>query len=212
MPIPFLPPKGYTEKDTFFIDIFFYILEIQETLRDIIEHYNRFTINTNLNILSHPAQIDDHSEELLQLIQFRRIVIEEIEFVKNEIKKYNDKISSLFLNASYHDKINGYYSFDNSHLIYKKTEFSIEDVDNISYSYKKKLITKDVLKSNNVKVKIHKPEVGKRRGTVFVSADRPNVLRGALGNGFGGYELGALIGMAIEYAITGKIYYYKGTI
>ena len=79
MPIPFLPPKGYTEKDTFFIDIFFYILEIQETLRDIIEHYNRFTINTNLNILSHPAQIDDHSEELLQLIQFRRIVIEEIE-------------------------------------------------------------------------------------------------------------------------------------
>ena len=99
MPIPFLPPKGYTEKDTFFIDIFFYILEIQETLRDIIEHYNRFTINTNLNILSHPAQIDDHSEELLQLIQFRRIVIEEIEFVKNEIKKYNDKISSLFPNA-----------------------------------------------------------------------------------------------------------------
>ena len=66
--------------------------------------------------------------------------------------------------------------------------------------------------SSQIGVKIHKPEVGNRRGTVFVTAGKPNIVRGTFGEDLGAYALGALIGMAIEYAITGKIYYYKGAI
>ena len=62
------------------------------------------------------------------------------------------------------------------------------------------------------KLKLKKPEVGSRRGTVFVNAGKPNIVRGSLGNDFGGYALGIAIGMTIEYAISGKIYYYKNTL
>ncbi|WP_435263563.1 hypothetical protein [Tenacibaculum sp. nBUS_03] len=208
MPIPFLHPNGNSEEDIFLKNAFFNILEMQELLRDLLENYNKFTIHTNLNILTHPAQIDS-SNDLIKLIKFRRIIREEITFVQKTINIYNKKINIHFPNITYSQKMSGYYSFDNSHLSCNQTEFSIEDVDNFSYSYHQKLVTKNMLKEKKAKLKLHRPEVGTRRGTVFIKAGKPNVIRGALGNDFGGYALGVVVGMTIEYAITGKIYYYK---
>ena len=208
MPTPYLHPNGNSKADLFYKNRFFYILDIKESLRNLLEHYNKFMIHTNLNILSHPAQIHI-SEELPKLLSYRRLMIKEIKFVKNEILKYNNSIEIDFPNISYKRKMSGYYSFDNNHINYNRDEFSIEDVDNFSYSYHQKLITKNLLKTKNAKVKLHKPLVGTRRGTVFISAGKPNFIRGIFGNDFGGYSLGIAVGMTIEYAITGKIYYYR---
>lgn len=212
MPTPYLYPNGESEDDLFFRDTFFKILENEELLRNMLENYNTFTIKTNLNRLSHPAYIHLFSDDLSRLFNFRRIIINEIESLKNKINNYNRKINLYFPKTSHYHKMSGYYSFDNTHLNYNREEFSIEDVDNFSYSYHKKLITKNILKSENPKLKLHKPEVGNRRGTVFVTAGKPNIIRGTFGEDLGAYALGAAVGMTIEYAITGKIYYYKNAI
>ncbi|WP_440881715.1 hypothetical protein [Tenacibaculum sp. C7A-26P2] len=211
MPTPYLHPNGNSEADLFYKNRFFYILDIKESLRNLLEHYNKFTIHTNLNVLSHPAQIHI-SEELPKLLAYRRLMIKEIKFVKNEILKYNSLIEIDFPNISYQCKMAGYYSFDNKHIKFNRNEFSIEDVDNFSYSYHRKLVTKNLLKAKNAKLKLQKPQVGSRRGTVFISPGKPNIIRGVFGNDFGSYSLGVAIGMTIEYAITGEIYYYKNAL
>ena len=209
MTIPFLHPNGNTSKDIHLKNTFFHILEMLETLRYLLESYNKFIIHTNLNFLTHPAQVH-FSDDILKMINFRKIVRKEILFVDNAIKNYNQEININFPNLSHKDKMAGYYSFDNSHFGYNQDEFSIEDIDNFSFSYHKRLITKNVLKLKRPKAKLRHPETGSRRGTVFIESGKPSILRGALGNDLGSYELGLVIGMTIEYAITGKIYYYKG--
>ena len=209
MPTPFLPPSGKNQVDLFFNNAFFYILEMQEMLRTSLDTYNKFTINFNLHTLSHPALLHG-SESIGKLMRLRHEIRQQITFLKNEIKKYNQEINNFFPNTNRSHKMSGYYSSDNTHLPYSQSEFSIEDIHNASYSYAEKLVTKDFLKSQNPKIKIRPPEVGTRRGTVFVSAGQPNVLRGIFGNNFGAFSLGIAVGMTIEWAITGKIYYYKG--
>ena len=181
MPSPFLHPNGNSDIDLYFKNIFFRILEMQETLRDLIEYYNKFTIKTNLNFLSHPAQIHN-STEIKNLIKLRNVVSEEIDFVKNEISNYNSRINTYFPNVSINHKKAGYYSYDNSHFLYNQFEFSIEDIDNFSYCFHQKIVNEDLLKLTNPKLKLKKPEVGSRRGTVFVNAGKPNIIRGTLGN------------------------------
>ena len=207
--IPFLHPNGKSEEDRFLKEVFFKLLEILEALRYLIESYNKFIVNTNLTFLTHPAQVT-HSDDIVKMINYRKIVRKEIFFVKNIIYQYNQKINMSFPNVSDNHKMAGYYSFDNTHFSCNQDVFSIEDIDNFSYSYHKKLVSKNVLKSKHAKLKLSAPELGTRRGTVFVNSGKPNILRGTFGNDFGSYNLGVAVGMTIEYAITGKIYYYKG--
>ncbi len=208
MPTPFLPPNGNSKDDLFFKNMFFNILEMQETLRELIEGYNKLVIRLNLNILKNPNTLPQ-TDDLILVTKFRQIAIEEIAFVKEHVNYYNQRINLYFPDVNHQRKMSGYYSFDNSHISYNESEFSIEDISNFSYSYHRKLITKDILKEKNAKLHLHQPEVGKRRGTVFLNSRKPNVIRGSLGNDFGSYSLGVAIGMAIEYAITGKIYHYR---
>ena len=210
MDIPFLHPNGNSSKDISLKNIFFDILEMMETLRYLLENYNKFIIHTNLNFLTHPAQVHN-SFDLNKMINYRKTVQKEILFVNNAIKNYNKKINVYFPSVSHNHKMAGYYSFDNSHFGYNQDEFSIEDVDNFSFSYHQRLVSKNVLKHRNARAQLKKPEVGTRRGTVFITPGKPNILRGAFGNDFGAYDLGVAVGMTIEYAITGKIYYYKGS-
>ncbi len=209
MPTPYLPPNGNSREDVVFIDRFFNFLEMTEALRDLLEHYNRFTIHTNLNFLTHPMQIHS-SDDFIRLIKFRKIILKEIAFVRNEILNYNNTIDNHFPQISYHHKMAGYYSFDNTHKVFNQDEFSITEVSNMAFSYHFKLIDKNILKLKTPKLRLHKPEVGKRRGTVFINPGKPNTIRGVFGNDFGAYNLGLAVGMTIEYAITGKIYYYQG--
>lgn len=208
IPTPYLPPNGKGKEDVIFIDRFFNILEMQEALRDLLDHYNKFTIHTNLIFLTHPAQIYS-SDDFIRLIKFRKIILKEIAFVRDEILNYNNTIDTHFPQISYHHKMAGYYSFDNTHKVLNQDEFSITEVSNMAFNYHFKLIDKNILKLKNPKLKLHKPEVGKRRGTVFITPGKPNIIRGVFGNDFGAYNLGLAVGMTIEYAITGKIYYYQ---
>ena len=205
---PYLPPNGDNDKDEYFKNMFFNILEMIETLRYLLENYNKFIIRSNIGIITHPGQTH-LSINFPKMIKFSRAVREEIIFVKNSIKKYNSQIDEHFTGISYHSKMSGYYSSDNSHFNYNQHEFSIEDIDNFSYSYFNGLAARNILKTKNAKLKISRPLGGKRAGTVFISPGKPNILRGALGSDFGAYNLGAVVGMTIEYAITGEIYYYK---
>ena len=209
MTAPFLHPNGNSQEDLSLKNIFFNLLEMMETLRYLLESYNKFIIHNNLIFLTHPAQMH-HTNDLKKMINYRKIVRKEILFVKNAIKNYNQQINTYFPNVSDNDKMAGYYSFDNSHTPYNQEEFSIEDIDNFSYSYHNKLITKNLLKLKNPKTRLYHPELGSRQGTVFLESGKPTILRNIFSNGFGPVNLGTAVGMTIEYAITGKIYYYKG--
>ena len=212
MPTPYLPPSGKSELDISYKDAFFSILDRKEDLRDYLEKYNTFMINNNLLKLSHPAQLHDidDSDSFVKLRRFVKEAKREIQIVREKINLYNNEIRCFFPNVSQGHKMAGYYSFDNSHIIVNNLEeFSIEDVDCFSFSYGKRLISNKFFTTGQLKSKIHKPQVGTRRGTVFVNSSKPSVVRGTFGNDFGAYELGKLVGMCIEYAITGELYYYK---
>lgn len=212
MPTPYLPPCGKSELDIHYKNAFFSILDRKEDLRVYLEKYNTFIINNNVLKLSHPAQLHDtdDSDSFIKLRRFVKEAKREVQIVKDKINLYNREIGDLFPNVSHGHKMAGYYSFDRSHVIVNNLEeFSIEDVDYLSYSYGRRFISKNFFTTGQPKSKIHKPQVGTRRGTVFVNSSKPNVIRGTFGNDFGAYELGKLVGMCIEYAITGKLYYYK---
>ena len=92
MPTPFLPPNGNSKDDLFFKNMFFNILEMQETLRELIEGYNKLVIRLNLTILKNPNNLPQ-TDDLILVTKFRQIAIEEIAFVKEHVNYYNQRIN-----------------------------------------------------------------------------------------------------------------------
>ncbi len=205
---PFLPPNGKSEKDIFFRNTFFDILNIQEILREILECYNKFIIQYNLKVLSKSSLLYE-SENLLNLLKLRHAVIQKINIVNNEIIEYNNKINTYFEKVCVRHKMAGYYSFDNSHFRFVRDQFTPEDINILSFNYRHQIISKGILRSKNIRSKLYKPIRGAIKGTIFVSRKNKQ-MREIIKKQNIKYPLKSVLNMTIDYCTNGKLYYYKG--
>ena len=205
---PFLPPNGKSKKDLFFRNTFFDILNIQEILREILECYNKFVIQYNLKVLSKSSHLYE-SENLLNILKLRYAVIQKINIVNNEIVEYNNKINTYFEKICVRHKMAGYYSFDNSHFRFVKDQFTPEDINVLSFNYHHKIISKDILRSKNIRSKLHKPNNEAIKGSIFVSRTKKQTREITRKQNIK-YPLKSVLNMTIDYCTNGKVYYYKG--